>query len=96
MQLQQYEVGGFYDEYFDAAGVARPHVRHLLTSLQNLSDEELTIYTLREAQLILADAGVGSSRDPQDTIQELRDLLNRGDVVEALYRLENGAGLRLA
>ena len=61
-----------------------------------LSDEELTLYAIREAQLILADAGVGSTRDPQDTLEQLRYLLNRGDVVEAVYRLEANVGLRLA
>jgi hypothetical protein len=62
----------------------------------NLSDQELTLYALREAQLILADAESGALRDPGDVIQELRDLLNRADVVEAVDRLEASVGLRLA
>jgi hypothetical protein len=62
----------------------------------NLSDQEITLYALREAQLILADSDQTSPRDPEKTVQELRALLNRTDVVEAVDRLEVSVGLRLA
>jgi hypothetical protein len=62
----------------------------------NLSDQEITLYALREAQLILADSDQTSPRDPEKTVRELRALLNRTDVVEAVDRLEASVGLRLA
>ena len=57
MQLQHYDVGGFFDEYFDAQGVPRTHVQHLLTSLDQLSDEELN-YRRRAAEAMLLHMGI--------------------------------------
>lgn len=54
----------------------------------NLSDEELTIMALREAQLILADYVQPGPRDSAKTIQQLLQVLDRDDVVEAVDRLE--------
>jgi hypothetical protein len=62
----------------------------------NLSDQELTLNVLREAQLILADSDRTQSRGLEKTIHELRDLLNRNDVIEVVDRLQYCAGLRLA
>jgi hypothetical protein len=60
-----------------------------------LSDEELTVYAIREAQLILADYIEPGTRNAEKTIQDLLDVLDRNDVVEAVDRLENATGLRL-
>ena len=62
----------------------------------NLSDQELTLYALREAQLIVADSDATKHRDPIAVVDELRALLNRSDIMEAIERLENSIGLRLA
>jgi hypothetical protein len=62
----------------------------------NLSDQELALYALREAQLIVADSEATKNRDPIELVDELRALLNRPDVMEAIERLENSVGLRLA
>jgi hypothetical protein len=61
-----------------------------------LSDEELILYALREAQSILADFVEPGARDAVKTIQELLDVLDRTDVVEAADRLEAKTGMRLA
>ncbi|MDB5616116.1 hypothetical protein [Tardiphaga sp.] len=60
-----------------------------------LSDEELALMALREAQLILADYIQPGPRDPAKTINELLAVLDRNDVVEAVDRLEAGAGMRV-
>ena len=62
----------------------------------NLSDQELTLYALREAQLIVADSDATERRDLIEVIYELRTLLNRADIMEAIERLEISVGLRLA
>jgi hypothetical protein len=61
-----------------------------------LSDEELTVYAIREAQLILADYIEPGTRNAEKTIQDLLDVLDRNEVVEAVDRLEDATGLRLA
>jgi hypothetical protein len=60
-----------------------------------LSDEELTLYAIREAQLILADYIHPGPRDADKTIDALLSVLDRDDVVEAVDRLETGTGMRL-
>lgn len=62
----------------------------------NLSDQELTLYGLREAQLIVAASDATKHKDPPEMVDELRALLSRSDVMEAIERLENSIGLRLA
>jgi hypothetical protein len=62
----------------------------------NLSDQELTLYALREAQLILADSDQQTPPDPGKTLEDLKELLNRTDLVEAVDRLEASVGLRLS
>ncbi len=54
----------------------------------NLSEQKLTLYALREAQLIVADPDSPKHRDPIEIIEELRTRLNRNDIVEAIERLE--------
>lgn len=59
-----------------------------------LSDEELALHAIREAQLILADYIQPGSRDAAQTINELLSVLDRNDVVEAVDGLEAGTGMR--
>jgi hypothetical protein len=61
----------------------------------NLSDEELTVYAIREAQLILADYMQPGFRDAEKTVVDLLEILDRNDVVEAVDRLEDATGIRL-
>lgn len=61
-----------------------------------LSDEELTLYAIREAQLILAGHVEHGSHNVEATIEQLIEVLHRSDVVEAVERLEAKIGLRLA
>jgi len=61
----------------------------------NLTDEELTLYAIREAQLILADYILPGSRNAERTVQQLLDVLDRDDVVEAVDRLEALNGERV-
>jgi hypothetical protein len=62
----------------------------------NLSDQELTLYALREAQLILANGDRDTPLNLEKTIEELKALLTRTDLVEAVDRLEASIGLRLS
>jgi hypothetical protein len=55
----------------------------------------LTLFALREAQLILADHVQLGPRDSEKTIQQLLEVLDRGDMVEAMERL-TVTGVRLA
>ena len=61
-----------------------------------LSDEELTLYAIREEQLILADYIQLRPRDSEKTIDALLSVLDRDDAVEAVDRLEAGTGMRLS
>lgn len=61
-----------------------------------LSDEELTLYAIREAQLILADQIHPGPRDAETTLNDPLSVLDRNGVVEAMDRLEAGAGMRVA
>lgn len=61
-----------------------------------LSDEELALMALREAQLILADYVQPGPRDAERTLQQLLEVLDRNDVVEAVDRLEAGTGMRVS
>jgi hypothetical protein len=51
-----------------------------------LSDEELALYAIREAQLILTDHIHPGPRDPEKMINALLSVLDRDDVVEAVAR----------
>jgi hypothetical protein len=61
-----------------------------------LSDQELTLFALREAQHILADYVQPGARDGEKTIQQPLEVLARSDVVAAMDRLEAETGTRLA
>ncbi len=61
----------------------------------NLSDDELVVYAIREAQLILADYVQPGQRDAEKTVQQLLEVLDRDDVVEAVDRLEEVSGIRV-
>jgi hypothetical protein len=61
----------------------------------NLSDDELVLYAIREAQLILADHIQPGQRDCAKTINDLLSMLDRNDVVEAVDRLEARTGMRI-
>jgi hypothetical protein len=60
-----------------------------------MSDQELAVYALREAQLILAAYVEPGPHASEKTIQQLLDVLDRNDVVEAVDRLEDATGLRM-
>jgi hypothetical protein len=62
---------------------------------QLMTDQELTVDALREAQLILAAYIEPGPRNSEKTIQQLLDVLDRNDVVEAVDRLEDATGLRM-
>jgi hypothetical protein len=61
-----------------------------------MTDEELMIYALREAQLILAEHIERGSRDPEGTVTQLMDIIDREDVAAATVRLCLVYGLRPA
>jgi hypothetical protein len=54
----------------------------------NLSDQELTVFAITEAQLILADYVQSGPRNEKKKLQDLLKVLDRNDVVEAVDRLE--------
>jgi hypothetical protein len=60
-----------------------------------MTDQELLIQAVREAQLILARQVEPGDRDAKDTIDELLSVLDRSDLVAAVDRLEGALGLRL-
>lgn len=61
-----------------------------------LTDAELTLYIIREAQLILDDFAGAGSKDSSKTIEQLTNLFSRADIRAAIERLETEAGLKLA
>ena len=64
--------------------------------IPGMTDEELMIYALREAQLILAEHIERGSRDPEETVTQLMDIIDREDVAAATVRLCIVYGLRPA
>jgi hypothetical protein len=64
--------------------------------IPGMTDEELKIYALREAQLILAAHIERGSRDPEETVTQLMDIIDREDVAAATVRLCLVYGLRPA
>jgi hypothetical protein len=59
-----------------------------------ITDEELLIYAMREAQSTLAQHIEQSPADAEETISLLLEILDRPDVVAATRRLCLGYGLR--
>ena len=62
--------------------------------IAGITDDELMVYAMREAQLILAQHIERSPRDAEETISLLLEILDRQDVVAATDRLCRGHGLR--
>jgi hypothetical protein len=60
-----------------------------------MTDKELLIHAVREAQLILARHIEPGDRDGEQTINKLLSVLNRSELFEAVDRLEGALGLRL-
>ena len=60
-----------------------------------LSDEELLLVAIREAQMILAAHANPGPRDVEKTISALLSVLERDDVVAAVDRPEAGTGIRI-
>jgi hypothetical protein len=65
-----------------------------IPQIPGMTDEELLIYAMREAQLVLAQHIDRSPRDAEETIAQLLEILDRQDVVKATERLCRGYGLR--
>ena len=59
-----------------------------------MTAQELVLYAVREAQLILAAHIDQGPRDPEETITRLMEVLDRRDVVTATRRLCLEFGLR--
>ena len=62
--------------------------------IPGMTDEELMIYAMREAQLVLAQHIERSPRDAEETIALLLEILDRQDVVKATDRLCRSYGLK--
>jgi hypothetical protein len=62
--------------------------------IPGMTDEELIVYAMREAQLVLARHIERSPQDAEETIARLLETLDRQDVVNATERLCRGYGLR--
>lgn len=61
-----------------------------------MSNHELTLHAIREAQLIIAHYVHPDPRNCEETINNLLPVLDRDDVVQAVDRLEAGTGMRVA
>jgi hypothetical protein len=59
-----------------------------------MTDEELIVYAMREAQLVLSQHIERSPQDGEETIALLLEILDRQDVVAATDRLCRGYGLK--
>jgi hypothetical protein len=62
--------------------------------IPGITDEELIVYAMREAQSVLAQHIERSPRDAEETIALLLEILDRQDVVNATDRLCRSYGLR--
>jgi hypothetical protein len=56
-----------------------------------LTDRELVVQAFREVQIVLAEYVEPGPRDAEVTVQQLLEVLDRRDVVEAVERLETGS-----
>ena len=65
-----------------------------IPQIPGITDEELMIYAIREAQLVRAQHIESSPRDAEETIALLLEILDRQDVVKATDRLCRGYGLK--
>ena len=62
--------------------------------IPGMTDEELLVYAMREAQLVLARHIERSPGDAEETVTLLLEVLDRQDVVAATNRLCQGYGLK--
>ena len=62
--------------------------------IPGITDTELIVYVVREAQLVLSQHIERSPRDAEETITSLLEILDRQDVVSATERLCREYGLR--
>jgi hypothetical protein len=62
--------------------------------IAGITDVELIVYAMREAQSVLAQHIERSPRDAEETITQLLDILDRQDIVAATDRLCREYGLR--
>jgi hypothetical protein len=62
--------------------------------IPGMTDEELIVYAMREAQLVLAQHIERSPHDAEEAIALLLEILDRQDVVAATDRLCRGYGLK--
>jgi hypothetical protein len=62
--------------------------------IPGMTDEELLVYAMREAQLVLARHIDRSPGDAEETVTLLLEVLDRQDVVAATNRLCQGYGLK--
>lgn len=60
-----------------------------------MSDQNLVLDAVEEAQRVLVEYAQGPRRNPDETINMLLFLLDRADVVAAVERLRAGFGLRV-
>ena len=90
MQLSDYDLEGFYDEYFTAPGTPQPTVAAIAQWLQQLSPEELTQYT-QTAQQALEKLGATFIFHGQKRVLPL-DILPR--VISASEWSQLQAGLK--
>jgi hypothetical protein len=65
-----------------------------IPQIAGMTDEELLIYAMREAQLVLAQHIDHGPRDAEETIAQLLEIIDRQDVVKATDRLCRGYGLK--
>jgi hypothetical protein len=63
-------------------------------TIPGITDSELIVYVVREAQLVLSQHIERSPRDAEETITSLLEILDRRDVVAATERLCREYGLR--
>jgi hypothetical protein len=62
--------------------------------IPGMTDEELIVYAMREAQLVLAQHIERDPRGAEETIALLLEILDRQDVAKATDRLCRGYGLK--
>jgi hypothetical protein len=65
-----------------------------IPQIPGMTDEELLIYAMREAQSVLAEHINRGPRDAEEAIAQLLEILDRQDVVKATNRLCRNYGLK--
>jgi chemotaxis regulatin CheY-phosphate phosphatase CheZ len=75
-------------------GIARTDMTMSVPHIAGITDAELIVYAMREAQSILAQYIERSPQDAEETITQLLDILDRQDIVAATDGLCREYGLR--